>query len=501
MLGVLPGVVGTLQATEAVKLLLGIGDPLIGRQLRYDALAMEFVELKMRRDPNCPVCSKDPDQIEFIDYEQFCAAPTRAAQHRYRGGRRLSTVRMPPILRQAVGGAREVDASGATVRELLDDLTTRYPAIRGHLLDDGGELNRFVNVYVNNEDVRLGDGLDTSVRAEATVIVLPAMAGEPASRGLPPDRTRIAALSAVGNTPLVELPRMTPKPGVRIFAKLEEQNPTGSVKDRVALSMIEAAEDTGELLPGQRILEPTSGNTGIALAMIGKVKGYPVSVVMPESATPERVELLRMYGADIIFSPGNLGSNGAVAMARELAERDPSLFMPFQYANEANPGAHYCGTALEILDQVPDGQVDAFVAGLGTGGTLMGNGRRLREANPDVQIVAAEPLQGDPVMGLRSLEDGYTPPILDIRELDRKVLVSNGEAVLALRKLLELEGVFAGVSAGAALAVARRVAADLDEGQNVVVLFADGGSKYLSAGLYTTPMDELEAAMEERVWW
>jgi cysteine synthase len=312
---------------------------------------------------------------------------------------------------------------------------------------------------------------------------------------------RSAALSAVGNTPLVELPRMTPKPGVRIFAKLEEQNPTGSVKDRVALSMVEAAEESGELLPGQRILEPTSGNTGIALAMIGKVKGYPVSVVMPESATPERVQLLRMYGADIIFSPGNLGSNGAVAMARELAERDPSVFMPFQYANEANPGAHYCGTALEILDQVPDGQVDAFVAGLGTGGTLMGNGRRLREVNPNVQVVAAEPLQGDPVMGLRSLEDGYTPPILDINELDRKVLVSNGEAVMALRRLLDLEGIFAGVSAGAALAVARRVAGDLEEGSNVVVLFADGGSKYMSAGLYTKDADQLEREMEERVWW
>jgi cysteine synthase B len=312
---------------------------------------------------------------------------------------------------------------------------------------------------------------------------------------------RVAALSAVGNTPLVELPKMTPKPGVRIFAKLEEQNPTGSVKDRVALSMVEAAEESGELLPGQRILEPTSGNTGISLAMIGKVKGHPVSVVMPESATPERVELLRMYGAEIIFSPGNMGSNGAVAMARELAERDPTVFMPFQYANEANPGAHYCGTALEILDQVPDGQVDAFVAGLGTGGTLMGTGRRLREVNPGVQIVAAEPLQGDPVMGLRSLEDGYTPPILDIRELDRKVLVSNGESVLALRKLLDLEGIFAGVSAGAALAVARRVAADLEEGSNVVVLFADGGSKYMSAGIYTKPTDQLDREMDERVWW
>ena len=287
---------------------------------------------------------------------------------------------------------------------------------------------------------------------------------------------------------------------MRIFAKLEDQNPTGSVKDRVALSMVEAAEESGELEPGQRILEPTSGNTGIALAMIGKVKGYPVTVVMPESSTPERVELLRMYGAEILFSPGELGSNGAVAMARGLAERDPSVFMPFQYANEANPAAHYCGTALEILEQVPDGQVDAFVAGLGTGGTLMGCGRRLREANRDVQIVAAEPLQGDPVMGLRSLEDGYTPPILDISQLDRKVLVSNGEAVLALRRLLDLEGVFAGVSAGAALAVARKVALQMEEG-NVVVLFADGGSKYMSAGIYTKPTDQLEREMEERVWW
>jgi cysteine synthase len=312
---------------------------------------------------------------------------------------------------------------------------------------------------------------------------------------------RSAALAAIGNTPLVELPQMAPEGGARIFAKLEDQNPTGSVKDRVALSMIETAEANGELEPGRRLLEPTSGNTGIALAMIGKVKGYPVSVVMPESSTPERVELLRMYGADIHFSPGHLGSNGAVRMARGMAEKDPAYYMPFQYANEANPAAHYCGTALEILDQVPGGQVDAFVAGLGTGGTLMGTGRRLREANPDVQIVAAEPLQGDPVMGLRSLEDGYTPPILDIRELDRKVLVSNVEAVVALRKLLDLEGIFAGVSAGAALAVARRVAAELDESQQVVVLFADGGSKYMSAGLFTEPIDELEKRMEERVWW
>ena len=328
------------------------------------------------------------------------------------------------------------------MRELLDDLSTRYPAIRGHLLDDGGELNRFVNVYVNNEDVRLGDGLDTARAPEATVIVLPAMAGGAEPLAAASRRARASQrLPAIGNTPLVELPRDLAagrRPHLR-QARGAEPDRLGQ-GPRGALSMIEAAEVTGELQPGQRILEPTSGNTGISLAMIGKVKGYPVSVVMPESATPERVELLRMYGAEIIFSPGELGSNGAVAMARELAERDPSLFMPFQYANEANPAAHYCGTALEILEQVPDGQVDAFVAGLGTGGTLMGTGRRLREENPDVQIVAAEPLQGDPVMGLRSLEDGYTPPILDIRELDRKVLVSNAEAVLGLRKLLDAGG-------------------------------------------------------------
>jgi cysteine synthase len=312
--------------------------------------------------------------------------------------------------------------------------------------------------------------------------------------------SRPGILSAVGSTPLVELPRMSPKPDVRIFAKLEDQNPTGSVKDRVALSMVELAEEAGELLPGQRILEPTSGNTGISLAMIGKVKGYPVSVVMPESATAERIEILRMYGADIIFSPGELGSNGAVAMARDIAARDPEIYMPFQYANEGNPLAHYCGTALEILQDVPGGQVDAFVAGLGTGGTLMGCARRLREAVPDVRIIAAEPLQGDPVMGLRNLSDGYTPPILDIALLDRKVLVSNRESVLALRKLLELEGIFAGVSSGAALSVARKVAAEMDEG-NVVVLFADGGAKYLSAGIYSKAADELEREMEERVWW
>jgi cysteine synthase B len=306
-------------------------------------------------------------------------------------------------------------------------------------------------------------------------------------------------LSAIGRTPLVELPRLRPAGGARLWAKLEQANPTGSVKDRVALAMIEAAEREGALRPGQTILEPTSGNTGISLAMIARVKGYGLRAVMPQSATPERVQLLRMYGAEIVFSDGELGSNGAVALARSLAAEDPTVYMPFQYANRANPDAHYHTTAPEILAAL--GRVDAFVAGLGTGGTLMGNGRRLREANPAVQIVAAEPLQGDPVSGLRSLEDGYVPEILDVGLLDRKILVGNEEAVRGLRALADREGLFAGVSSGAILEVGRRVAAEMAPDQNLVMLFPDGGWKYASAGLWDRPEDELEAAMESKIWW
>jgi cysteine synthase B len=307
-------------------------------------------------------------------------------------------------------------------------------------------------------------------------------------------------LSAIGNTPLVELPRLQPEGGARLWAKLEQANPTGSVKDRVALALIEAAERDGLLEPGQTVLEPTSGNTGISLAMVCQVKGYRLRAVMPESATPERAQMLRMYGAEIVWSPGEEGSNGAVRLARHLAAENPSVYMPFQYANPANPGAHYRGTGPEILAQL-DGAVDAFVAGLGTGGTLMGTGRALREARPDVQIVAAEPLQGDPVSGLRSLDDGYTPEILDISMLDRKILVSNADAVRGLRVLLEREGLWVGVSAGAVLAVGRKLAAELEPDQNVVMLFADGGWKYASAGLWNRPEDELEDEMEDRLWW
>ena len=295
-------------------------------------------------------------------------------------------------------------------------------------------------------------------------------------------------LDLIGNTPLVELRRLSP-PGRTIVAKLEGQNPTGSIKDRVAVAMVEAAD----LQPGQELLEPTSGNTGISLALVAKLKGLKLTCVMPDNATPERRALLQLYGATIVDSPGAEGSNGAVRLAQELAARDDRYVMLFQYGNEANPRAHYEGTGAEIVRDLP--RVDALVAGLGTGGTLMGTGARLREAFPDVQVVAAEPLPGDPVMGLRSLEDGYVPPILDVSKLDRKLLVSNDEAAAASRALLDREGLFAGVSAGAVVHVARRIAEELPEGAVVVAVLADGGWKYLSARLLVGRRDRRGGAL------
>jgi [CysO sulfur-carrier protein]-thiocarboxylate-dependent cysteine synthase len=306
-------------------------------------------------------------------------------------------------------------------------------------------------------------------------------------------RTAKNLLELVGNTPLVEL---KPVGDVQVYAKLEGQNPTGSIKDRIAKAMIEAAEAAGELEPGRELLEPTSGNTGISLALVAKLKGYPLTCVMPENATDERKRLLRLFGANIIFSPGDEGSNGAVRLALELAEREPRYFMPFQYANEANPRAHYEGTGTEIAEALD--RVDVLVAGLGTGGTLMGTGERLRESFPDVVVAAAEPLPGDPVMGLRSLDEGYVPPILDVSKLDRKVLVSNVESVREVRRLLDEEGIFAGVSAGAVGHVARSLAAELDEGV-VVAIFADAGWKYLSADFWEA--ENVEQTMERTVWW
>jgi [CysO sulfur-carrier protein]-thiocarboxylate-dependent cysteine synthase len=320
-----------------------------------------------------------------------------------------------------------------------------------------------------------------------------------AARKRAPQGVARSLLDLVGNTPLVELPRLSPKPGVRLFAKLEGQNPTGSIKDRVALAMVDAAERAGDLEPGRELLEPTSGNTGISLALVARLKGYRLTCVMPENVTEERRRLLRLYGAQIIESPGAEGSNGAVRAALELAEREPRYHMLFQYGNEANPAAHYDGTGAEIAAALD--RVDVLVAGLGTGGTLMGAGARLREEFPDVVAAAAEPLPGDPVMGLRSLDEGYVPPILDVSKLDRKVLVSNTEAVAGLRELVAQEGLFAGVSSGAVIHVARKLAAELDEGVVVAVL-ADGGWKYLSAGFWDADrVSGADAELEGSVWW
>jgi cysteine synthase B len=323
--------------------------------------------------------------------------------------------------------------------------------------------------------------------------------------GLPPLENRPCGgrygdvVQAIGNTPLIELRRLTPKPGVRIWAKMESFNPTGSVKDRVARSMIEDAEEKGLIRPGQTILEPTSGNTGISLAMICRRKGYPLKVVMPDNVTPERTQLLHMFGAEIVYSPGDQGSNGAVAMALEMAEGDASYYMPYQYGNQANPLAHYNGTAPEILDEL-DGDIAAFVAGLGTGGTLMGNGRRFKEELGDrVKIVAAEPMQGEPVQGLRSLDDGFIPPIIDLSVLDRKIFVTNRDAIVWTRKLLDEEGIFAGVSSGAIASITVRIANEMDEG-NIVFIVCDDGWKYLSSGIYTKPVDEI-ADLESTLWW
>jgi [CysO sulfur-carrier protein]-thiocarboxylate-dependent cysteine synthase len=304
-------------------------------------------------------------------------------------------------------------------------------------------------------------------------------------------------VQSIGNTPLIELRRLSPKPGVRIWAKLESRNPTGSVKDRVARAMIEDAEEKGLIGPGQTILEPTSGNTGISLAMICSRKGYPLKVVMPDNVTPERTQLLEMYGAEIVYSEGSKGSNGAVELALEMAHADASYHMPYQYGNEANPLAHYNGTAVEILEELDE--IAAFVAGLGTGGTLMGNGRRLKEERPDVKVVAAEPMQGEPVQGLRSLDDGFIPPIIDLSILDRKIFVSNRDAIVWTRKLLDEEGLFAGVSSGAIASIAVRIARELDEG-NVVFVVCDDGWKYLSSGIYTKAVDEIEN-LDSTVWW
>ncbi|HEY3110126.1 MAG TPA: cysteine synthase family protein [Chloroflexota bacterium] len=304
-------------------------------------------------------------------------------------------------------------------------------------------------------------------------------------------------LDLIGNTPLVQLRRLSPNPAVGIWMKLEGQNPTGSVKDRVALRMIQDAEASGALKPGQIILEPTSGNTGIGLALVGRLKGYRVRVVMPTNVSPERRQLLELYGAEVVDSPGDQGSNGAIRLAQELAG-DRRYFMPYQYGNRANPDAHYHGTGAEIVRDLPG--VSAFVAGLGTGGTLTGVGRRLKEHNPSVRVVAVEPEQGDLVQGLRSLADGFIPPVFDASLLDGKLLVSSIDSIRGVQALVREEGIFAGISSGAVLYGCQRVAAQLDRG-DVVGLLPDGGWKYLSTGVWTKELQAAEEALEGRIMW
>jgi cysteine synthase len=304
-------------------------------------------------------------------------------------------------------------------------------------------------------------------------------------------------LAAIGETPLVGIQRLSPHPEVRLWAKLEGQNPTGSLKDRIALQMIQAAEAEGRLQAGTVILEPTSGNTGISLAMVASRKGYRVTVVIPENASEERVRLLELFGAEVVFTPGDKGTNGAIEVAQAMA-RDSKYFMPFQYGNPANPQAHYEGTGAEIVRDLPE--ITHFVAGLGTGGTLSGAGRRLKEHNPEVKVVAAEPELGELVYGLRSLDEGFIPPILDEAILDGKFLVSAGDALRATRELTRQEGIFAGISSGAVLHVARRVAQRLDSG-DVVCLLADGGWKYLSTHAWAPDLDVAQKQVEETLWW
>jgi [CysO sulfur-carrier protein]-thiocarboxylate-dependent cysteine synthase len=304
-------------------------------------------------------------------------------------------------------------------------------------------------------------------------------------------------LDAIGNTPLVGLPAMSPKPTVRLWAKLEGSNPTGSTKDRVALAMVEAAEASGELTPDKTILEPTSGNTGISLAMVAKRKGYGLTVVLPDNASQERLGLLRLFGAEIVFSDGEKGTNGSIEVARALAH-DPSYYMPFQYGNPANPLAHERGTGREIVRDLPD--VTHFVAGLGTGGTLTGVGRALHAHDPSIKVIAAEPELGDLVYGLRSLDEGFVPPIYDPDEVDRKFLVRSGEALRATRELTSREGIFAGISSGAVLHVARRIAGQLETG-DVVCLLADGGWKYLSTEAWADDVETAEKRVSESLWW
>jgi len=308
-------------------------------------------------------------------------------------------------------------------------------------------------------------------------------------------------LDMIGNTPMVDVSRLSPNPDVRIFAKLEGQNPFGSIKDRIAKSMIEHAEKSGRLQPGQTILEPSSGNTGIALAAIARMKGYPIKILMPSSVSIERRQMLEVFGAEVILTPGEEGSNGAVRRAEEMAAAHPEWCFLYQYGNDANPLAHYEGTGPEIWRDCPE--ITHFVAGLGTSGTLMGTGRYLKEQNPNIKVIAIEPPLGERVEGLRNIEDGYIPPVFDqwygFDLLDRKRVVRPRESLDWTRRLVQECGVFAGISAGAAMAGAAKVASEIDEGV-IVFIVSDGGWKYLSTGAYTDDLDTAEKQAERIIY-
>jgi cysteine synthase B len=308
-------------------------------------------------------------------------------------------------------------------------------------------------------------------------------------------------LDSLGHTPLVGLPRLSLSPQVRLWAKLEDRNPTGSVKDRAACYMIAQAEKDGSLVPGATIIEPTSGNTGISLAMVARLRGYRLIAVMPENTSSERRQLLRMYGAEIIGSPAAGGSNEAVRMAKEIAAEHPDWVMLYQYGNEANARAHYETTGPEILADLPE--ITHFVAGLGTTGTLMGVGRYLREHRPDIKIIAAEPRYGELVYGLRNLDQGFVPELYDPSVLTTRFSVSSADALQRTRELVAAEGIFAGISSGCALhaglAMAAKAAAE-GERADIVVLVADGGWKYLSTGAYSSTLDEAEGRLEGQLW-
>jgi len=305
-------------------------------------------------------------------------------------------------------------------------------------------------------------------------------------------------LGLIGETPLVGIHQLSPNPNVRIFAKLEGQNPGGSAKDRIALKMIELAERDGTLAPGDMILEPSSGNTGIGLALVAKLRGYRLRVVMPDNVSVERRQLLEIFGAEVVSSPGAEGSNGAIRLAEQLAAEDPSLVFLFQYGNPANPLAHYEGTGPEIWRDCPE--INCFVAGLGTSGTLMGVGRYLKEQRASVQIIAVEPPAGELVQGLRSLDDGFVPPIFDPDILDRKFIVRPRESIEWLRRLLDDCGVFAGVSSGAAVAGAVKMAGQMESG-TIVTLLPDAGWKYLSSGAWTDDLDVVEDRATRINYW